>query len=108
MPNQTGPKTSDPPSMKLKQNCETKSNPTDRWKSTAFHRLITAAWQLEQCPEQEGNLVCQEPNDQNEANLESCTATTFAGKAPPTPPPPNRAAGRNASAITTGPNSSPR
>ena len=36
----------------------------------AFHRLITAAWQLEQCRKHEGHLARQEPNDQNKANLE--------------------------------------
>ena len=36
----------------------------------AFQRLITAAWQLEQCRKQQAALVREEPTEQNKANLE--------------------------------------
>ena len=53
MPNQTGPRT-----------------PEGKQASSQNSRLITAAWQLEQCRKQQGQLVREDPTEQNKANLE--------------------------------------
>ncbi|MCC6585809.1 MAG: SEC-C domain-containing protein [Bryobacterales bacterium] len=96
MPNQTGPRTEEgkqassqnnrrhglstaniivlpaerPYFEQIESELRNEIEPDGPLETIAFRRLLTANWQMEKCQQREADLIAQEPNQQNEANLE--------------------------------------